>query len=67
MHPGMFLRVRNPKIMVRKSETEGRHLFWAHFFVVTALLKGPFGSKIQSLKIDKWCFTENIFCIFEMT
>ena len=48
----MFSRVRNPKIMVRKSEHEGRHLFWVQFCVVEALLKGPFVSKIQSLKID---------------
>ena len=36
--PGMFLRVRNPEIMVRKSENEGKHLFWDHFCVVVAMV-----------------------------
>ena len=66
MHPGMFSRV-NSKIMVRESENEGKHLFWAHFCVGGALLKELFGPKIQNLKIDNWHFAGSIFWIFEMT
>ena len=52
MHSVLFSRVRNPKIMDRKSENEGKHLFWAYFYVVVAFLKGLFWPTIQSLKID---------------
>ena len=49
----MFLRVRNQKIMLRKSENKGKHLFYANFCVIATLSKGPFRPKIQDLKIDK--------------
>ena len=52
MHPDMFSTVKNPKIMVRKLENEGKLLFYAHFCVIAALLKGSFGPKMQSLKIE---------------
>ena len=52
MHVGMFSRIRNLKIMVVKSENEGKYLLWGHFCVVAALLKGQVGPNFQSLKID---------------
>ena len=61
MHSAMFSRVRNPKIMVRKSENEEKHLFLAHICVVAAFLKAQFGPKIHSLKIDNWDAMQEIF------
>ena len=48
----MFPGVRNPQIIVRKSENEGKHLFGPHFCFLLAPLKGPFRPKAESLKID---------------
>ena len=61
MHTGIFLRVRNPIIMVGKSENERKYLFWAHFYVVAAILKGPIRPKIQSLKIDNCDALQEIY------
>ena len=35
----------------RKWENEGKHIFWAHVYVVAALLKELFGPKTQSLSV----------------
>ena len=61
-HPGMFLRARNPKIIVRKTADEWKDLILTNLCVVAALFKMSFGATFpQNIRSNCGSQQEKLF------